>query len=86
MADGIFATAIQDYQTALAGITYPSNAQGEADAAVAAARRLDALLQSLVAAPDAQAYTSISTGPEFSVAPHALDSTYNRLMTTLTNV
>jgi hypothetical protein len=84
-ADGTFATAIQGYQSTLAEIAYPSIARGEAAAAVAAARQLDVLLQSLVGAPDAQAYVAISTGPALSVAPHALDATYNRLMATLTN-
>lgn len=84
-ADGTFATAIQEYQSTLAGINYPADAQSEADAAVTAARQLDALLQSLVEAPDAQTYLAISTGSAFSVASHALDTTYNRLMTTLTS-
>ena len=83
-ADGTFATAIQEYQSTLAGINYPSGAQSEADAAVTAARQLDALLQSLVEAPDAQTYMAISTGSAFGVASHAVDTTYNRLMTTLT--
>ncbi len=84
-ADGNFATAVQGYQSALSEITYPSTAQGEATMATAAARHLDALLESLVAAPDAQSYAAISTGPDFGAASRALDSTYIALMDTLTN-
>jgi len=84
-ADATFATAIQSYRSALGGISYPSTAQGEAAMAMAAAGHLDALLQSLVAAPDAQAYTAISSGPDVGVASRALDSTYNALISTLSN-
>jgi flagellar basal body-associated protein FliL len=82
-ADRAFAGAIEGYQTSLSQIVYPSSAQVEADAAVAAARSVDAILHSLVTAPDAQSYTAISTGSAFTSSLHALDSTYNQLMTTL---
>jgi hypothetical protein len=38
-----------------------------------------------VAAPDAQAHSAISTDQAYSSSLHALDSTYNQLMSTLNN-
>ena len=83
-ADSTFATAMQGYETALGQIDFPASAQGEAQAAIGAAREVTTLLQSLADAPDGQAYTAISTGQAFSTSLHALDTTYNQLMNTLT--
>jgi len=82
-ADSAFATAIRGYESALGQISYPSSAQGDARAAIAAARDVVTILESLVTATDAQAYSAISTGPAYSASLHALDSTYSQLMSTL---
>jgi hypothetical protein len=82
--DNTFGTAVQGYEAALNGISYPSSAQGEANAAIAAARQVDAQMQSLTTAPDAQTYQSIVNAPAFDASLQALDSTFNQLMSTLT--
>jgi len=84
-ADATYAKAIDAYVTALGLIDYPSSAQVQASAAVAAGKNASALLISLSTAPDAQTYTSISTSSAFSTGLHALDSTYNDLIDTLNN-
>lgn len=81
--DATFATAVQGYGSGLNGISYPSSAQGEADAAIAAAHRVDVQMQSLAAAPDAQTYQAIVDGTAFSSSLQALDSTFTQLMNTL---
>jgi hypothetical protein len=79
-ADHAWAGAIGNYGAALSGITYPSSAQVEADAAQAAARQASAVVTSLADSPDGQSYSTASQSPAFRSALNAVDGTYNALI------
>ena len=79
-ADHAWAGAIATYGSALSGITYPSSAQVEANAAQAAARQASAVVTNLANSPDGQTYSTASQSPEFRSALNAVDETYNALI------
>ena len=79
-ADHAWAGAIATYGSALSGITYPSSAQVEANAARAAARQATAVVNHLANSPDGQSYSTASQSPEFRSALNAVDETYNALI------
>jgi len=82
-ADHAWATAIQDYETTLSTLVYPSSAQVEADAAQSAARQAASIVASLAASPDEQAYSAASQNPAFQAALDGVDTTYTALIQAL---
>ena len=82
-ADHAWAGAIGNYGSALSGITYPSSAQAEADAAQAASRQAAVVVDNLVNSPDGQSYSTASQSPAFRSALNAVDGTYNALIRAL---
>jgi hypothetical protein len=82
-ADHAWAGAIGNYGSALSGITYPSSAQVEANAAQAAARQAVTVVDDLANSPDSQSYSTASQSPAFRSALNAVDDTYNALIRAL---
>jgi len=82
-ATSTWGTAVRQYQTSLAGIAYPSSAQSDANAAVAAAGAAVTKIDALAAAPDVATYQSLSQSPSFSASLNTVDSSFRQLYNNL---
>jgi hypothetical protein len=82
-ATSTLAGAFTQYQDALSGISYPSSALAESNAAIAAAGDAVKQLTVLAGAPNLTAYQNLSASPGFRASLDAVDSTYSQLMSSL---
>jgi len=75
--------ALTQYQSSLSAISYPSSAQADSNAAIAAAGTAVQQLNGLAAAPDLATYQRLSTSQAFKSSLNAVDSTYSQLVNNL---
>jgi hypothetical protein len=78
-ADRAFGSALQQYATALQGISVPASASPQARAAIDAAQHAATVLDTLASAPNRQRYSALESAPDLKNALTKVDSTTQAL-------
>ncbi len=82
-ADTTWSQALQSYGSTISGITYPSSSQSAASAAEGAVTVAVSMVDQLAGSPNLSAYVSAASSPELQAALSNVDTTYNRLVASL---